>query len=575
MANVIESFVVALGFKVDPAGAADLKKQTNSAKESLLSLGNAVKAFAAGYLVKGIAGISDTFEQNTIAISGFLEALDFSKPGQGMEDAEKTLANINAAAAKLPGEAEEYIEVFRAGLPVLKGAMPGGSIGAMTDFTNRFTAIGKTLQVDAPQIGRDLSLMLGPKGRAGGHVLTFQRMLPFIRQLQGHAQETSESFNAMTQPKRLQLLQDALANPALSAMLDRSANSFDAMLGAAKSMVKTLIRLSTASLFKGAKQGLDAIRAIFVDDGGKLTANGETFVAVLQQVGYGIARMVRLGAILVKTFLHLASSSLGVKIGLLSIVAAVIGLQKVLTFGLLGAILLIIEDLHTFYEGGQSITGLLAEKFPAAVAIIEGVLGALGVAFVALQAKSIASAIASAVAWTAANLPFILMLASISALIVAFGALIANWEKVKATMKFLPSLAGAKVVDSVQKLFGGAAGGPSNEDMVRAGYGKQLEDIDFKKGGRLTPGAIGPAFSSSGMARTAATPPALSSTPAAPVWQKWDPGMGGTVSSPVTNHTTINVNGARDPKAVADEVAKIQQRTNRGVIRTNQKAHAY
>ena len=377
----------------------------------------------------------------------------------------------------------------------------------MTDFTNRFAAIGKTLQVDAGQIGRDLSLMLGPKGRAGGNVLTFQRMLPFIRQLKGHATETAESFNTMTQPKRLALLQEALANPALSSMLDRSAGSFDAMLGAAKSMVKTLVRLSTAGLFKGAKEGLDSIRAIFVDDGGKLTSTGQAFVDILQKIGYGVTRMIRLGGIAVKTLLRFVDSSIEVKVGLLAIAGALIGVTKLLRFGLIGAILLVVEDLHTFYEGGRSITGLLAEKFPVAVEIVKGVLAALGIAFVALQAKSLAAAIATGTAWAVANAPFIIMLASIGALILAFGYLIKNLEKVKATMKFLPSLAGAKITDSMQRLFGGATGGPSNEDQVRAAFGAKLEDIDYKKAGRLGPGAIGPAYA-----------PALSSTPTAPTF---------------------------------------------------------
>ena len=103
-----------------------MKSQVASAKQGLLSLGNAIKAFATTYVVKSAIDISNTFEQNTIAISGFLEALSLSKAGEGMADAEATLKSIEASAAKLPGEAAEYIEVFRAGLPVLKGAMPGG-----------------------------------------------------------------------------------------------------------------------------------------------------------------------------------------------------------------------------------------------------------------------------------------------------------------------------------------------------------------------------------------------------------------------------------------------------------------
>jgi hypothetical protein len=566
-ANVIDSFFIALGFKVDTSGGAQLKKQTDDAKTQLLSLGRAVKAFATAYVVKSVVDISDSFEQNTIAISGFLEALEFSKAGAGMADAADIIQQITNDAAKLPGEAEEYIEVFRAGLPVLKGAMPGGSLQELTAFTNRFAAIGKTLQVDAGQIGRDLSLMLGPKGRAGGNVLTFQRMLPFIRQLKGHATETAESFNVLTQPARLALLQEALANPALSSMLERSAGSFDAMLGAAKSMVKTLVRLSTAGLFKGLKDGLDSVRSIFIDDGGKLTSTGETFVSIMQKIGYAVTRMIRLGGIVAKTLIRFAASSIEVKLGLFGIAGAVIGLQKLLRFGLIGAILLLIEDLHTFYEGGRSITGMLVKEWPGAINVVKGLLAALGLAFVVMQAKSIAAAVATGAAWTVANFPLILMLASVAALIVAFATLIAKWDYVKNSFKHWPKIAGAKGMDVLDKVFG--SGNEHYEDRARANFGKDVEDIDFTKRGRLGPGALGPAYSGSALSMTPTAPASYGPSQAdaqGHVWEKVRPGN-------TTNNTTINVNGARDPKLVADEVDKIQQRRNRNVIRSSQKGH--
>lgn len=402
--GVIDSFWIALGIKPDLSGVKDIKKGAEEAKQSLIGIGTAVKAFLGGVAIKAVADLGNSFEQNTIAISGFLEALNFSKAGEGMADAEKTLKSINTAAAKLPGEAEEYIEVFRAGIPVLKGAMPGGSIQAMTDFTNRFTAIGKTLQVDAGQIGRDLSLLLGPKGRAGGNVLTFQRMLPFIRQLKGHAEETAESFNLLTQPKRLALLQEALANPALSSMLDRSANSFDAMMGAAKSMVKTVLRLSTAGVFKGMKQGLDELRALFVDDKGEVTALGKSFVEAGKEVSRVVVQLVSMLGGMVKwilkseTAMKLLKGALvvvGVALGALALqqtvgwlgkmFTAVFNLKKLLLGGLLVALVLIAEDIYTFLVGGESVIGMLLNKFPIATKVAIAAIAGIGAAFVAFR----------------------------------------------------------------------------------------------------------------------------------------------------------------------------------------------
>jgi len=568
-ATVIDSFLIALGFRVDPSGAAQMKKQTEGAKANLLSLGNAVKAFATGYVVKSVADISNTFEQNTTAIAAMLSTLGKSSDfNAGLLDAERTMARIEADAAKLPGEASDYIEVFRAGLPALVDAMPGASADEIAAFTNRLTAIGTSiLQVDPGQLGRDLKLMLGPIGRAGTQVKTFGELLGYMRKLPGQANLSAEAFNKMTQPERLKLLQDTLGNENLTKALDHAAGSFDAMFGAAKSMVKTLIRLGTGALFEGAKEGLDAIRAVFVDDGGKLTSTGQTFVDILQRVGHGVTRMIKLGASAVKMLLRFVDSSIEVKLGLLGIAGAIIGVQKLLKFGLIGAILLVIEDLKTFYEGGQSITGLLVEKWPNAIRVVQGLLVALGGAFVALQVKSLAAAAGAGLAWMVANAPLILMLAGIGALIISITTLISKWEEFKATARGWKNIGVGRFKDAVEGVFGGKQ---LNEMHARNQYGKELEDIAFRKSGRLTPGALGPAYA----APSAAGGSALSSTPSAPIWERSSLNSAGA-ASPVTNNTTINVNGARDPRAVADEVAKIQQRQSRNTVRANQKAHAY
>lgn len=379
--GVIDQFFVALGFRVDPTGAKELKKRTEEARQSLLSLGTAVKVALGGFAVKAIIDVNNAFEKNTIAISSFLEALDLSKAGQGMADAAKTMESIETAAAKLPGEAEDYIEVFRAGLPVLKGAMPGGSLSAMTDFTNRFAAIGNMLKVDAGQIGRDLSLLLGPTGRAGANVLTFQRMLPFIQRLKGHAKETAESFNRLTQPQRLALLQEALASPGLTAGLDRAANSFDALFGSAKSALNKFIREASVELFPGLKAGLEKLTATFIDGKGKLTPFGHEVVEVVKKIG----TFIKQTAEMVGGLLDLARSSAAGKLALAGLAAGLLGVKKVLKGGLLTAIVLIAEDLYTFFQGGESVTGMLLEKFPKASKVAIAAIAGLGAAFVTFK----------------------------------------------------------------------------------------------------------------------------------------------------------------------------------------------
>lgn len=63
-------------------------------------------------------------------------------------------------------------------------------------------------------------------------------------------------------------------------------------------------------------------------------------------------------------------------------------LKTLLTGGLIAAIGLIIEDLWVFYHGGQSVTGLLVNKWAPAIDVIKGSLLVLGSTLLALVSGS-------------------------------------------------------------------------------------------------------------------------------------------------------------------------------------------
>ncbi len=567
MSNIIDEFWVSIGLKVDPSGANELKKQTESAKSQLFSLGNAVKAFATGYVVKSIADINSSFEQNQIQIAGFLAALDFAPNFTvGLTEASDIIAQITKDAAKLPGEAEEYIEVFKSNAAFLKTAMPGADAGQIAGFTNRMTAVAKTVAstMDAGQIARESGMLLAAEGRAGTHNVLWQKLMPFLMQVDGQAKITAQSFNAMTQPQRVELLNKAFDK--LQPALDAASDTFDAMWGAAVSGVRQFVRAATPGIFKGMKDGIAAITGIFINEQGKLTDFGESIALIGRNIGTFVTRTIRFAFNLGKAFYHLADSSILVKSALAGIVVAMIGLEKVLTFGLIGAIILVAEDLYTFYEGGQSVVGLLAEKFPWAIGLVEAALAILGAAFVATQAAAITAGTEAAVAWTVANLPIILMISSLALLVYAIGQVISKWEDLKATAKFLPRLAGAKISDSISSLFGGEA---NAEDQVRADYGKNLEGIAYKKSGNLAPGAEGPAYRPELLGGNKAQAPA---GPTYGPYQQGQPDQNGQIWEKVpqgnnvnqSNNITINTtDGAAGGRAAAREIVRGTQKAYR------------
>src|SRR3990167_2064999 len=159
----------------------------------------------------GIAKLGSNAEQSQNQIAGFLDALGFSSSFQdGLEKADGIIRQIKQDSAALPGEAEDYIQVFKAGLPVLQGAL-GKNLADITAFSNKFTAVTNTLGVDTEQAARDLQAMLRVgRGGAVNDVRSFTQMLPFLQQIEGQAKLTAESFNALTQSQRAELLTKAM-----------------------------------------------------------------------------------------------------------------------------------------------------------------------------------------------------------------------------------------------------------------------------------------------------------------------------------------------------------------------------
>lgn len=253
----------------------------------LMSLPSLLFAIGGAFVASGVANLGDKFEQTQLQIAGFLSALGVTSDfNQGLVEADIVMEKIRVAAARLPGEAEDYIQVFRAGLPVLQSAV-GGTLNDMTAFSNRYAAITKTLGIDAAQAARDINFMLRPgKGGAGMDVRSFTALLPFMRQVKGQADLTTESFNAMAAPERAKILAGAFAT--LQPMLDKAGDSFDSMKGAAISNVKHITRLGTMPLFEGMKAGLSSFNNMLSDIDGNLTPLGNRLVNIGKLISEGI-----------------------------------------------------------------------------------------------------------------------------------------------------------------------------------------------------------------------------------------------------------------------------------------------
>lgn len=237
-----------------------LSTMLNAAKAGLGMLftaatigGAAALATGVAALTYGVVSLNGQVEATAVGIAGMVQAAQVTNEsggiaswGESMAFAEQAMQQIRTDAAALPGEADDFVEVFRAGIaPALDAGMRAADVA---QFTNRFAAVGISFRVDAPQIGRDLNLML--QGRAGAHVNMWNRLKSTIG-------KTAAEFNAMSAAQRQALIDTALRR--YQPMIDAYANTWEAISSTTISYGKDLLRIGTAPLFRLAKSELKSM----------------------------------------------------------------------------------------------------------------------------------------------------------------------------------------------------------------------------------------------------------------------------------------------------------------------------
>lgn len=241
-----------------------------SAMGSMLSpLTLALSAIGSAGIVSGITSLGSAFENANLQIGGMLTAIGRTgSMEQGLAASAQVMEQIRVSAAALPGEADDYITVFQAGLVSVDNAMQGTLRQSMA-FSNSLTAVGRMWGVDAHQIGSDMQRLLqAGRGGAGMDVTMFTKMLPYMRTVEQYANINTEAFNRMTAPERLAALQAGIA--ALNPMLAASGNTWDAVSGSFLSNLKEMGRLASAPIFEKMKEALNAVNALLFDATGTM-----------------------------------------------------------------------------------------------------------------------------------------------------------------------------------------------------------------------------------------------------------------------------------------------------------------
>jgi hypothetical protein len=291
VSEVIETqlnLVGAAAYRAGLSGITSVAGLAGSAISALTSvftpLTAALAGLGTGVVLHEIAAVNSQFEESQRLIAGIFTTMGMSSNfTAGLESAADTMDMITVAAARLPGEAEDYINVFQTGLTSVRQTF-GGTTQEMTQFTNQYTAIMSTLGVNSAEAAQLLTRGLSAgRGQIDQQSQAFMRLIPFITQAtQGtsHQVANATQFNQLTQEQRGEVLRLTLAQQGLVEMLDDAGTSWGAQTGALASMMRMMGRVASSPLFDAMKTWLGQFNALFMDSEGSLTTLGGTLVEI-------------------------------------------------------------------------------------------------------------------------------------------------------------------------------------------------------------------------------------------------------------------------------------------------------
>lgn len=209
-------------------------------------------------LRKAMLDLNGQAENAQIAIAGMIQAGGVVKEWDAaMNVTEGVMAQIRKDAAELPGEFDDFLQVFQSALP--KALESGLNPQQVAKFTNAFGAVSIALGTDAAQAGRDLQLMLS--GRAGAHVAMWNK-------LSSHIGKTAEEFNKLDIVARRKAIEAATGK--FGDMISAYGNTWDAIYSTTTTHAKNLMRIASQPMFNQMKETYKGINKYLDENQAKI-----------------------------------------------------------------------------------------------------------------------------------------------------------------------------------------------------------------------------------------------------------------------------------------------------------------
>ncbi len=246
-----------------------------------LEAGISVAISGMSQLLKYSVKVGQEYENTQLRIANTLTSMNLAPTVQtAAAGATDVMSKLREMAAKLPGEAKDYYQVFAQGLP---NAVASGmtDIKKYTDFAARYTATAISFGVDAPQAGRDLSEML--RGVATARTKTFQELRTFIGM-------TAKEFNKLAPEQKMATLESAVKKA--GGGMSMAAETANAKFGELKSRVDEIFIVGGKPFFEGVKSAVSDLNFWLDKNKAKILEVAETVSSTLGRAFRGIETIV-------------------------------------------------------------------------------------------------------------------------------------------------------------------------------------------------------------------------------------------------------------------------------------------
>lgn len=376
-ANIIDSFFVALGFKIDDGDLTRFKGEVNKARESILGLRDVIGGFITGgvaMLAKSFVDTSAKFEDFETILSG-LEG--------SAEKGKAAMEWVSAFAAKTPYELDGVTDAF---VKLKAYGMDPIANGLLTTLGDTSAAMKKPLMsaveaiADAITGENERLKEFGIKAKKTGDKITYE----YTQNGQTMTKSASASNRA-----QIQSTLQAIWNEKYAGSMDRLSKTWNGMWSNLKDSVTRFKKyvMDDSGIFGAMKESLakllERINKAF--DNGQVKRFG-------QWVGIVFATIAKAGTIAAEVIDWLVEGTVGWEVALSALAAvlaggfaAAIANTTKLMFGLargvfavnlaaagwvllIGAIVagiaLIVDDYQNWKEGNESLIGSLSKDFP-------------------------------------------------------------------------------------------------------------------------------------------------------------------------------------------------------------------